>query len=177
MESADRASQIVDLYVFGFSIPEIEALVGLHRSTVRHHISKRGALRTKTEGIRAAAAEGRLGSGLRGKRRVFSAEHKTRIKAARLAHGELHAKGISTKPNGYVEFTRGEHKGRSVHRVVAEQKLGRKLEPDEHAHHKDFDKANNDPENIEVLSEFDHCSLHAKEQAKHRERNQNGTWR
>jgi hypothetical protein len=169
--------QAVDLYVHGFSIPEVEALIGLHRSTVRHHVAKSGSLRSRSDGVKAAALQGRLGSGMRGAVRVFSEEHKQNIKAARLAHGELHAKGTSLKPNGYVEFTRGEHKGRTVHRVVAEQKEGRKLGPDEHAHHRDENKSNNGPDNIEVMSGFDHCSLHAKEQAKRRERNPDGTWR
>ncbi|MCV4287918.1 HNH endonuclease [Pseudomonas capsici] len=171
------ASQIVDLYVYGFSITEIESLIGLHRSTVRHHVSRAGVLRTRSEGVQAAASEGRLGSGLRGTNRVFTEEHKRNIRKARLEHGKTHARGISLKPSGYVEITRGENKGRSLHRALAEQMLGRKLGPKEHVHHRDGNKSNNDPDNLEVMSGADHCSMHAKELAKHRERNPDGTWR
>lgn len=169
--------QLRDVYGYGFSIPQTSEMTGVNRSMVRTILARLGALRSRADGVRSAAKEGRLGSGLRGKRRVFSDEHKASIKAARLAHGEKHAKGISVKPSGYVEFTRGEHKGRSVHRVVAEIKIGRKLRPDEHAHHCDEDRANNDPDNIEVMSAFNHMSMHSTEHAKYRERNPDGTWR
>ena len=45
-----------------------------------------------------------------------------------------------------------------VHRKVMEQKLGRKLQPDELVHHKDEDKLNNNPGNLELTNR----SLHAK---------------
>ena len=176
-EESVSLGQLVDLYLYGFSTTELEGLTGIHRSTARRRIFMAGQLRSRAQGVRGAAQEGRLGAGLRGKSRVFSDEHKASIKAARLAHGEKHAKGISIKPNGYVEFTRGEHKGRSVHRVVAEQTLGRELSSDEHAHHVDEDRANNDPGNIEVMPAFEHLSLHSKKQDKNRLRNENGTWR
>lgn len=57
---------------------------------------------------------------------------------------------------GYVK--RG---GRHEHRAVAEEKLGRALLPGEIAHHKDENKQNNDPDNIEVLpSQAEHARLH-----------------
>lgn len=37
------------------------------------------------------------------------------------------------------------------HRLVAEEKLGRRLLPGEQIHHRDGDKANNDPGNLEVV--------------------------
>lgn len=53
--------------------------------------------------------------------------------------------------------------GRHQHRVVAEQMIGRKLKPDEHVHHKDGNKQNNDPSNLEVMNRIEHLKLHAKE--------------
>ena len=174
--SPATAAQVVDLYEFGFSIPEIEGLTGMARSTVRYHVLRAGKLRNRTEGVRAAAAEGRLGSGLRGKHPVRSDLHKERIKAARMLHADLHATGLSLKPNGYVEITRGEHKGRGQHRVIAEQMIGRPLAQGEHVHHIDGDRSNNDPANLQVMTAAEHASLHAKTNAITRRRNSNGTW-
>lgn len=50
--------------------------------------------------------------------------------------------------------------GRHEHRVVAEEMLGRRLRSDEHVHHKDGNKQNNDSENLEVMSWIDHLRLH-----------------
>jgi hypothetical protein len=48
------------------------------------------------------------------------------------------------------------------HRVVAEQKLGRRLHAHEHVHHIDGDKTNNAPENLEVLTAAEHRVHHRK---------------
>jgi hypothetical protein len=50
--------------------------------------------------------------------------------------------------------------GRHEHRVVAEQKLGRKLITGEIVHHIDGDKLNNDPSNLEVLTAAEHMRRH-----------------
>ena len=49
------------------------------------------------------------------------------------------------------------------HRLVAEQKLGRRLEPGELVHHKDENKQNNHPDNLEVVaSNAEHFVHHRK---------------
>jgi hypothetical protein len=50
--------------------------------------------------------------------------------------------------------------GRAHHRVVAEEMLGRPLRDDEIVHHKDGNRGNNRPENLEVMSRGDHVRLH-----------------
>lgn len=50
-----------------------------------------------------------------------------------------------------------------LHRVLAENKIGRLLGPGEDVHHRDEDKSNNDPSNLEVLTKPDHARLHAPE--------------
>lgn len=47
-----------------------------------------------------------------------------------------------------------------LHRVIAENMIGRLLWPFEHVHHKDGNKFNNSPDNLEVLSRSDHAKLH-----------------
>lgn len=48
-----------------------------------------------------------------------------------------------------------------LHRVVMENKLGRTLLDGEDVHHKDENKFNNDPDNLEVLSKSDHSKKHS----------------
>lgn len=54
-------------------------------------------------------------------------------------------------------------KYRREHRLVVEKLLGRKLTGDEDVHHKDKDRLNNDPENLEVLDKSTHNELHEGE--------------
>jgi hypothetical protein len=49
-----------------------------------------------------------------------------------------------------------------VHMIVAEEKLGRHLLPEEVVHHKDLNKLNNDPNNLMIFaSNSDHSRFHA----------------
>lgn len=52
---------------------------------------------------------------------------------------------------------------RHEHRTVAEQKLGRSLQPGEIVHHRDEDKRNNRPDNLEVMTQAEHARLHLLE--------------
>ncbi len=55
-------------------------------------------------------------------------------------------------------------KGRHTHRVVAEEKIGRKLLPGEVVHHIDGNRLNNTPANLEVLpSQSEHAREHSRE--------------
>lgn len=51
--------------------------------------------------------------------------------------------------------------GEAIHRLLAEEKLGRKLLPDEEVHHVDHNHFNNRPENLMVLSKSEHSKIHA----------------
>lgn len=65
--------------------------------------------------------------------------------------------------NGYlVKYEKGYNKKGNVklHRAIMEEKLGRRLAPDEIVHHKDGNKQNNDIENLEVLPWGEHSRIH-----------------
>ena len=75
-------------------------------------------------------------------------EVKEKLRKANLGKGE----GKS------YEKTHGKH----THRIVAEQKIGRPLKTGEIVHHIDGNKRNNDPDNLMVMTQEDHCRLHFK---------------
>lgn len=147
----------------GFSLPQISERYGISRSKARSIVKEAGKLRTRTEGVRLAAKSGRLGGGLRGKKREFTCSHKKAISEGKKVWGEKNAIGISHKTHGYVEYTRGPNKGRSVHVVLMENKIGRPLEPDECVHHIDGDKHNNELNNLALLTRSGHMRLHQRE--------------
>lgn len=79
--------------------------------------------------------------------------------------------GRSIASNGYVliRVGQGHHladvRGYAYeHRIVAERMLGRRLQPGEQVHHRDHDKTNNEPGNLEVLASIaEHRVLHRSE--------------
>lgn len=170
---------IIEAYTAGKSLPQVASEYGISVSTARYHVAKAGVLRSRTEGILAAAREGRLGAAFRGKKRVFSSQHREEISRARLTHAEQHAAGTTTRPNGYVRFTRGKNKSRSVHVVIMEKRLGRTLRKDEVVHHIDGNPSNNSEDNLALCTRAGHTRLHRREdelQGIQRKRNENGTW-
>lgn len=68
--------------------------------------------------------------------------------------------------NGYVEVRLPDHhraRGNGYvfeHIIVAEEKYGRKIYATEHVHHKDGNKQNNNPDNLEVLTPEEHNKKH-----------------
>lgn len=59
--------------------------------------------------------------------------------------------------------------GKHEHRMVAARKIGRPLKKGEVVHHKDGNRRNNHPDNLEVLpSQAEHARLHAEERRKNK---------
>ena len=74
-----------------------------------------------------------------------------------------------TGKSGWYIKENGQHQ----HIRIAEEKLGRKLLPGEIIHHKDRNKQNNHPDNIEIFAnQSEHCKYHSLEY--HKNRRQNG---
>lgn len=161
------------LYLSGSSIPEVSKVTGIPLSTLRFRFKKMGILRNRADGVRIAAKNGKLGKN-KGMKRVFSESHKKNISIGRLRGAEISAKGTRINPRGYIEHTRGANKGRGQHCVLMEHAIGRKLFIDECVHHIDGDRANNDIENLKVMTKSEHASLHATKNYNKRRRNQHG---
>ena len=159
------------------SITQISKDVGVPLSTIRFRLKKLGVLRSRKEALQLASSQGRLGVHLLGVSRVFTDEHKSAISKGRTKWAEDNAKGVSLKPNGYFEYTRGEHKGRSVHVVRMEKHIGRRIMLGECVHHLDGNKKNNDLSNLKLMTISEHTRLHRLQDAangKYRDRKSNG---
>jgi hypothetical protein len=63
--------------------------------------------------------------------------------------------------SGYVKLYLADGSVVDEHRYVMTQELGRELLPDEVVHHKDQNKQNNNPENLELRDDSGHKAEHA----------------
>lgn len=158
---AGSVNKVIDLYRAGRSIPEVAELTGVSRSTVRYHVAKAGALRSRAEGVRLSAPK--ISAAHKGRKRAFSNSHCQAISEARNRWAEGNSAGVSEKSSGYIEYTRGPNKGRSVHVVKMEERLGRRILPDEVVHHIDGDRSNNDINNLALMTRVAHSRLHRRE--------------
>lgn len=66
----------------------------------------------------------------------------------------------------YKKVNIGKGKTRDEHRLLMEQKIGRKLEFNEVVHHKDGNKFNNDIDNLEIMLRSEHSRLHMQGQSR-----------
>ena len=165
-------NKVISLYLDGKSIPQVSSNTGISKSTVRLRLMDAGILRTRRDALLLAASQGRLGLGNKGKTRIFSQEWKDNISKGKTGKG----KGLSLKPNGYMEVTMGKNKGRGEHLVIAEKIIGRGLSASECVHHIDGCKTNNSVDNLEVMTRKEHSSLHAKENESNRVRDNMGRY-
>jgi hypothetical protein len=71
--------------------------------------------------------------------------------------------GAYVDDRGYIRISAGPQRGKRLHRLIAEAKLGRPLTKDEDAHHADGNKLNNAPRNIHVEGHREHGCVSAKQ--------------
>ena len=71
--------------------------------------------------------------------------------------------GMKVDSKGYLTFTAGPLRGVRVHRFVAAIMKGRPLTKDEDVHHRNGDRLDPRPDNIEVLGHAQHGAVSAKQ--------------
>jgi hypothetical protein len=146
------------------SIPDISKETGIAKSMVRFYLLKQGVkLRSVKESL--ALVKHKLGSGRRGKTYVITEETRHKMSIARKQHSLLHAKGYDIH-QGYRRHTTGANSGRLEHVVLMEKHIGRRLLPGEVVHHINGIKTDNRIENLKLMTNAEHCSLHAKEKVR-----------
>lgn len=67
---------------------------------------------------------------------------------------------ITTGKDGYRHIWLSDGTSIKEHRYIMEKHLGRKLNGDEHIHHKDFSRDNNAIENLIILTKGEHSRIH-----------------
>lgn len=77
-------------------------------------------------------------------------------------NAEVRAKLRESRVSEENGRTYAKYYGEKVHRMVAEQIIGRPLKPGEVVHHIDGNKRNNNPENLLVLTASEHSRIHGK---------------
>ena len=71
--------------------------------------------------------------------------------------------GTKVDSKGYLTITAGPLRGVRVHRLVGAAKIGRPLKKDEDVHHKDLNKLNCSPDNLDILGHAEHGAVSAKQ--------------
>lgn len=148
------------------SINEIARLEGKCYYTIRYWLVKFGIpLRERVDAMRESIRSGKRKYPRHHK--PLSDETRMKISGSRKKWGDENAAGVRIRVNGYVEYTRGEHKGRVVHDVIMEEHIGRSLLPGEVVHHINGDKTDNRIENLQLLTNVEHSRLHASLRTNH----------
>lgn len=72
-------------------------------------------------------------------------------------------RGYTIHERGYIRITRGRHRHKYLHRLLAAKRLRRELSKDEQVHHHDGNKVNNHKGNFDILGERVHGWVSARQ--------------
>jgi hypothetical protein len=143
----------IALYVQGLSLAQINDRLGVSGASVTSWVRSAGfAVRTKSESTKMAFREGRMKRG---------------GQSGPLSHSWRGGRIVSPS-TGYVLLKMPEHHRANKigyvpeHVVVAEKTIGRPLARDEVVHHINHIRDDNRPENLQVMTDREHRSLHSK---------------
>lgn len=150
------------LYRLGVTMVRMAELMETHRRRIPRILLAAGLRPRRTGELSEVGREAKAQAARRRRGWIMSPMARAKISASKLAKGELFAAGITVKASGYMYYTRGPNRGRSVHRVLMENKLGRKLLSSEHVHHVDRNRANNTADNLQVMTNAEHSALHGE---------------
>lgn len=160
-------AEIASMYQRGESSTQIAELFGLSGTHVLRILREAGvSIRQASENKRLSQSRPevrkKMSEAATGRALPESAKQRLRERVGSKNHNWV--SGITMQVSGYLQFTasvaNGEQAGKFLHTVIAEWKLGRKLLPGEVVHHKDRNKLNNDPNNLEVMTASEHAKLH-----------------
>ena len=141
---------ILNLYEDGVSMSIISKAFKISTETVYRHVKAADILRTKSQSWNPKSAHEWTPE----QRKAKSIQMTGRPAWNNRGQRFVGAQGYwMIKVGGKLKFE---------HRYLMEQKLGRKLERSEHVHHKDENKLNNSPDNLELMTVEEHMSHHRK---------------
>lgn len=170
----EEIDKLVCAYLSGASIPDLDLLFPISRSTIRQALINRGVMRTPDQAREIGKSLNKYANPNKGKSRgPMSQEQKDKLSKSKKGKG----RGFSVKKDGTVQMTMGENVHRSQHVLVMEKRLGRSLKEDECIHHIDRNKSNNNENNLALVTNSGHARLHRFEdklEGKQRKRDNRG---
>lgn len=163
--------KIESMYKGGMSSTEIAAELGTSATHILRLMSQHGIdKRSASEGKKLALSKPEVREKISKSGIGRNMSEATKKKLSESISGSKNAQwkgGMAMSVSGYLGFTNskanGEHAGKLLHQIIAQWKYGRAIGDDEHVHHIDGNKLNNNPENLVILSAEIHAKLHTQD--------------